>query len=75
VCLEEWSFPEEIGAPAPFTRDFGSGYPGDERTKQWLNGHLDPVFGFPSIVRFSWSTCSRLLDESAVNVDWYVIFS
>ena len=31
---------------------------------------MDKVFGFPEIVRFSWSSCSRILDESAVPVNW-----
>ncbi|KAK9814538.1 hypothetical protein WJX72_007592 [[Myrmecia] bisecta] len=51
-------------------RDFGSGYPGDPITKAWLVAHLDRVFGFPSLVRFSWTTCSRLLDECAIPVKW-----
>ncbi|KAH9260653.1 ribonuclease HII [Batrachochytrium salamandrivorans] len=43
--------------------DWGSGYPGDERTKQWLNGNSNKVFGFPSVVRFSWQTTKTLLDD------------
>lgn len=26
------------------------------RTKEWLAGNIEPVFGFPRIVRFSWGT-------------------
>lgn len=37
---------------------------------QWLKRNMNPVFGFPEIVRFSWSSCSRILDESAVPVRW-----
>ena len=29
---------------------------------------MNTVFGFPEIVRFSWSSCSRILEESAVPV-------
>ena len=29
----------------------GSGYPGDERTKNWLKTQVDPIFGFPELVR------------------------
>lgn len=32
---------------------------------------MNPIFGFPEIVRFSWSSCSRILEESAVAVKWY----
>ncbi|RWW37656.1 hypothetical protein BHE74_00057196, partial [Ensete ventricosum] len=39
-------------------RNFGSGYPGDPETKAWLNHHKHMVFGFPTIVRFSWGTCT-----------------
>ena len=31
---------------------------------------MNRIFGFPEIVRFSWSSCFRILDESAVSVDW-----
>ena len=42
----------------------------DPDTKAWLEAHLDPVFGLPSLVRFSWSTAARLLEERAVPVRW-----
>ena len=55
LLLKEWEFVEpkfnEEGH-----KNFGCGYPGDEDTKEWLNKHYDPVFGFPTIVRFSWVT-------------------
>lgn len=31
---------------------------------------MNKVFGFPEIVRFSWSSCSRILEESALPVNW-----
>lgn len=43
----------------------------DPDTKVWLEAHLDPVFGLPSLVRFSWSTAARLLEERAAAVRWY----
>lgn len=42
----------------------------DPVTVTWLAANMDPVFGFPDIVRFSWQTASRLLDERAVKVAW-----
>ncbi|KEH44300.1 putative ribonuclease H [Medicago truncatula] len=39
-------------------RKFGSGYPGDPATKSWLEDHKHSIFGFPTLVRFSWGTCS-----------------
>lgn len=63
--------------------EIGSGYPSDPNTVRWLHQNVDPVFGFSSDVRFSWSTCSkynvnstnglnacRLLEEKAVKVNW-----
>ena len=35
-----------------------------------MKRNMDEVFGFPEIVRFSWSSCARILEESAVPVYW-----
>ncbi|KAI5841904.1 ribonuclease HII-domain-containing protein [Morchella snyderi] len=41
----------------------GSGYPGDEKTKRWLRGEMDSVFGWRAeVVRFSWSTARDMLE-------------
>jgi len=61
AVLKEWKFREKLGDGATF--DFGSGYPGDEKTVTWLKAHRDPVFGFPDLVRFSWKTCENLMNE------------
>lgn len=42
----------------------------DPVTQTWLQQSIDPVFGYPSIMRFCWKTCSTLLDEHAVKVAW-----
>ncbi|KAI3432463.1 hypothetical protein D9Q98_004012 [Chlorella vulgaris] len=54
--------------PPQLTTAFGSGYPGDPDTKRWLEASIDPVFGFPALVRFSWATCKPLLDQHAAPV-------
>ena len=46
--------------------ELGSGYPSDERTKDWLKATIDPVFLFPSIVRFSWDTVNQLAAGKSV---------
>jgi ribonuclease H2 subunit A len=56
--------------PIEISREYGSGYPSDPVTVQWLKDHMDPVFGFPRMIRFSWSTCSNLLEEKGVRMDW-----
>jgi ribonuclease H2 subunit A len=63
-CLLRWSFPaHEIEIKS---RDFGCGYPGDPLTVKWLHDHVHPVLGFPDIVRFSWSSSARILEEKAI---------
>ena len=43
----------------------------DPATKRWLLRHVDAVFGFPSIVRFSWATARKLLKAKAYGVTWH----
>ena len=31
---------------------------------------MDPVFGFTTFVRFSWSTIKNILDDKAVDCEW-----
>ncbi|CAI5517397.1 unnamed protein product [Closterium sp. Naga37s-1] len=40
--------------------------PLDPATKAWLAGSVDAVFGFPSLVRFSWATAKTIMDASCV---------
>eukprot|EP01084_Bolivina_argentea_P105569 189050_1 len=46
----------------------GNGYPGDEKTKDFMQKHMDNVFGYPSIVRFSWQTAKTIINERGVKV-------
>ncbi|GJE88649.1 ribonuclease H2 subunit A [Phanerochaete sordida] len=48
----------------------GSGYPGDPKTVAWIKSSLEPTFGFPSIVRFSWTTVKVALEKHGHKVDW-----
>lgn len=59
--------------PVSFPIETGSGYPGDPATKNWIEQSCDAIFGFPSLVRFSWGTAKLILERKAVQVDWYVI--
>ena len=72
LIVENWVFPETPlnDDDSPVTKVFGSGYPGDPATKAWLASAIDPVFGFPSIARFSWAPCRKLLEAKAVQVDY-----
>jgi len=58
--LRNWEFPEK---DVVLSRDFGSGYPSDPTTKAWLVNNFDNIFGYPTIIRFSWSTSKRVMGE------------
>ncbi|ERL89657.1 hypothetical protein D910_07020 [Dendroctonus ponderosae] len=64
-ALKVWDFRENVDV-----KEFGSGYPGDPVTKKFLVSHCDPVFGYPQLVRFSWSTTANALENTAYQVDW-----
>ncbi|XP_017883456.1 ribonuclease H2 subunit A [Ceratina calcarata] len=64
-AIRAWQFRE-----GSISNNFGSGYPTDPVTKQWLLENVDPVFGFPTVVRFSWSTAEIVLEKRALSVDW-----
>lgn len=42
----------------------------DQPTKDFLKKILDPVFGFPTFVRFCWSTAKVILDDKAINCEF-----
>lgn len=75
-ALKDWVFREhydENGKPLRRKRQLQpmecSGYPSDERTTKWLRENADAVFGFPSVVRFSWKTARQLLGEYDAELD------
>lgn len=64
-AIRAWKFREgEIGM------EFGSGYPNDPATKSWLTENIDRVFGFPHLVRFSWSTADVIMEKDSLEVEW-----
>jgi hypothetical protein len=44
----------------------------DPKTQAWLKESIEPTFGYPSLVRFSWTTVKVLLDKQGHEVKWYV---
>lgn len=64
-ALRAWQFQE-----GDFEMEIGSGYPNDPATKKWLSQNVDKVFGFPQLVRFSWSTAGSILESEALAVEW-----
>ncbi|KAJ3290185.1 Ribonuclease H2 subunit A [Borealophlyctis nickersoniae] len=67
--LRNWTFVEN-GIDGIVSKDFGSGYPSDPNTVRWMSENMDPVFGYPRVMRFSWSTCANAVDEKGVKVTW-----
>ena len=56
----------------PTGTPIGSGYPGDQRTVDWLDANFDSVFAFGDQVRFSWSTVDELIEKkNGVLIDWH----
>ncbi|GME83542.1 unnamed protein product [Ambrosiozyma monospora] len=50
---------------------WGSGYPSDPNTSKWLNGNVDPLFGWDLNIRFSWQTTKDSLTRAkALNLVW-----
>ncbi|KAG6879875.1 hypothetical protein C0992_010228 [Termitomyces sp. T32_za158] len=68
ACLEHWVF-EESGPHLP-QPPVCSGYPADPKTQAWLKDSIEPTFGYPRLVRFSWTTIKLLLDKHAHPVKW-----
>lgn len=69
-AVKNWQFLEE--GMSYSEADYGSGYPGDPKTKDFLKKVFDPLFGFPTFVRFSWSTITKIMEEKAIGCEWYV---
>jgi ribonuclease H2 subunit A len=65
--IHKWQFLEKDEG---LYTELGSGYPSDPSTRAWLEDNVDPIFGFPTLVRFSWSTSQKILDKRAVSVKW-----
>ena len=62
--LKAWEFSSGENACGPW----GSGYPGDAVTKKFLQTQIHQIFGFPSLVRFSWKTSEKIIEEKGVKV-------
>ena len=45
----------------------------DPKTQAWIRKSLEPTFGFPSLVRFSWTTVKMVLEKDAHPVEWCVL--
>jgi len=66
--VTQWKFGENIELADD--QSTGSGYPADPETKKFMESSFDPVFGFPQMVRFSWSTADKIIQSKGVKVLW-----
>jgi ribonuclease H2 subunit A len=53
-----------------FDTNVGSGYPGDALTASWMQRNFEPVFGFPSVARFSWGPVAELFQKRNAVADF-----
>lgn len=67
-CVKKWVFNEDVEGRV--SKKFGSGYPGDPNTVEWLDNNRNEVFGFVDFVRFSWKTIDTILEKKGVEVDY-----
>ena len=75
VCYQTYaSVADAQEEPQTVAEGWGSGYPSDARCTTWLKGHMNPLFGWGSECRFSWSTAKDLLEarDTGTKVDWPV---
>ena len=62
--IANWKFSEEsstTGSKQAWDKNYGSGYPSDPVCKDWLQKNIEPTFGYPDIVRFSWAPVKKIL--------------
>lgn len=56
----------------PFTAiDLWSCFGADRVTIGFLKDHMDLVFGFPEIVRWSWQTAKELFEKDGIPTEWW----
>merc|ERR1712183_956708 len=66
VLVEKWQHVE----PEVSNKNRGSGYPGDQKSIDWMRKNFDPVFGFPQFVRFSWGTAKKIIEKNGVGLEF-----
>lgn len=66
--LREHVFPEPLtNTPS---KAYGSGYPSDPATGQWLRQNIHKVFLFPRLARFDWDPVKKAEVKSCVAMRW-----
>ena len=75
AMTNNWQWSETNNYEPKEAKTFGSGYPSDPACKKWLesNCNIDPPFGFPDFVRFSWGPAKNALKEEGEKGDHNII--
>jgi ribonuclease H2 subunit A len=74
--LYHWDYKENVGSLITIKNNkrldvnFGCGYPSDPKTKKWMEKNCDHVFGYPSLVRFSWKTTTNSMKGKIKQIKW-----
>ena len=66
--LAAWQWREHLDCAT--LKVLGSGYPGDGVTRKFLEASVDHVFGFPQLVRMSWSTAAQIMAKKCMITHW-----
>ena len=69
--VSTWQWEEKGDYFDRLSLNIGSGYPADPKTSEWMEKNIDPCFGYPSFIRFSWSTVKDLLGKRAIDIEFY----
>ena len=66
LMIANWKWTETPNYQPKNGDNFGSGYPSDPKAKSWVdvNCNVDPPFGFPDFVRFSWGPAKTALQAA-----------
>ncbi|KAF2097321.1 ribonuclease HI large subunit [Rhizodiscina lignyota] len=80
VCWEAYAEQPADGNAVEKEKDkgadkgWGSGYPSDARSINWLKANMDPIFGWGTETRFSWGPAKDMLEGKGApaGADWPV---
>lgn len=69
AIVSNWKWTEFPNYTPQNGQEFGSGYPSDPKTVEWMkqNCNVNTPFGYPDFVRFSWGPTKKSLGEGPDN--------
>lgn len=70
VCYQACHSAVSSDDTAVSAQGWGSGYPSDARTTNWMKNHMDPMFGWGNECRFSWGTAKDMIETKDCAIKW-----